>query len=378
MKELKIDEEFKQLIPSLSKDEYKKLEELIIDEGCRDPLVLWDDIILDGHNRYKICTKHGLIFSTVHKNLDDRNAAKVWIIKNQLGKRNVSSYDKVRLNLEMEDIIEARKKAKEKQALGGKEKVSQKSAKPPIDVRELIAKKSGVSHDTVDKVKFIEKKADKKQKKALSEQGVSINTVYNKLKKAEKRKNIMETFKEPPLPKSKKKYNIILADPPWSFQHYSDKGKGKSPDNYYKCQKLQDIKDLPIGELAAKDCILFMWVTYPFLQKSFEVLKAWGFEYKTVAFTWVKKNKSGKGWFWGMGYWTRSNAEICLLATKGSITKQSSSVHQIIDTPVESHSKKPDITREKIIKLCGDIPRIELFAREKTEGWDVWGNEING
>lgn len=375
MKELKIDEEFQHLCPPLDKDEYTKLEESIIEEGCRDPLVIWDTIILDGHNRYKICMKHGLIFKTVEKNLDSRDDAKIWIIRNQLGRRNLSDYDRGRLALIFEESI-AKKAEKHLHLSEGKG--CQKSDKvKPIDTKKEVADIAGLSHDTITKIKFIEKNADEKRKKALSEQKVSINYVYNELKKAEKRKKIQDTFKIPSLPKSNKKYNIILSDPPWSFQHYSDKGKGKSPDNYYKCQNLQDIKDLPIGELAADDCILFMWVTYPFLQKSFEVLNAWGFEYKTVAFTWVKRNKKGEGWFWGMGYWTRSNAEICLLATKGNIVRQSNSVHQIIDTPVEEHSKKPDIIRDRIVALCGDLPRIELFARKKTEGWDVWGNEVN-
>ncbi|NOR85671.1 adenine methyltransferase [archaeon] len=205
---------------------------------------------------------------------------------------------------------------------------------------------------------------------------LSINKVYRDLKKADKRKQIVESFNEPQLPDTEKKYNIIYADPPWNFKHYSDKGKGRSPENHYKCQSLKDIKELPISDLADDNCVLFMWVTYPFLEKGMEVIKSWGFTYKTVGFTWVKKNKVADTWFWGMGYWTRSNAEICIIATKGSITRQSSSVHQIIDTPIEAHSKKPDVTRERIVELCGDIPRIELFARQKVDGWDVWGNEV--
>lgn len=107
------------------------------------------------------------------------------------------------------------------------------------------------------------------------------------------------------------------------------------------------------------------------------MIKAWGFEYKTVAFVWVKQNRKGGGIFTGMGHWTRSNAEICLLATRGKPIRFSKSVHQIIMSPVEQHSKKPDIVRHKIVELAGDLPRIELFARQKTPGWDVWGNEVD-
>ena len=178
------------------------------------------------------------------------------------------------------------------------------------------------------------------------------------------------------IPFPNKKYNIIYADPAWSFKTYSDKGKDRSPDNHYSVMSLQDIKQLPIKNIANDDCILFLWVTFPLLKEGFEVIDAWGFTYKTVAFNWVKKNKIKDSWFWGLGYWTRSNSELCLLATRGNIKRKSASVHQIIDTPIEKHSKKPDIVKDKIIELVGEIPRIELFARETADGWDSWGNEV--
>jgi len=178
------------------------------------------------------------------------------------------------------------------------------------------------------------------------------------------------------IPFPNKKYNIIYADPAWSFKTYSDKGKDRSPDKHYSVMSLKDIKNLPIQDIVNDNCILFMWVTFPLLKEGFEVIDAWGFTYKTVAFNWVKKNKKTNSWFWGLGYWTRANAELCLLATRGTIKRQSASVHQVIDTPIEKHSKKPDIVRDKIVELVGDLPRIELFARETAEGWDSWGNEV--
>jgi N6-adenosine-specific RNA methylase IME4 len=119
-----------------------------------------------------------------------------------------------------------------------------------------------------------------------------------------------------------------------------------------------------------------MWAIFPNLQEAFEVIKAWGFTYKTIAFVWIKKNKKADSLFWGLGHWTRANTEFCLLATKGNPRRASKSVHQVIMTPVEAHSKKPDEARDKIVRLMGDLPRIELFARQATPGWDVWGNEI--
>ena len=137
-----------------------------------------------------------------------------------------------------------------------------------------------------------------------------------------------------------------------------------------------EICKLNIAEVAADDCVLFLWATFPQLQEALQVIKAWGFKYKTVAFVWLKQNKSGKGWFFGLGFWTRGNAEICLLATKGKPRRKSASVHQFLISPLRGHSQKPDEAREKIVELMGDLPRLELFARNGTDGWDVWGNEV--
>ena len=141
--------------------------------------------------------------------------------------------------------------------------------------------------------------------------------------------------------------------------------------------RLEDIKALPVADLAAEDCVLFLWATFPMLKEALEVVEAWGFSYKTVAFTWVKENRKSPGLFGGLGYWTRANAEVCLLATRGCPKRQSAAVHQVILSPVEQHSKKPDAVRERIVALMGDVPRAELFARQETPGWDVWGNEVS-
>lgn len=170
------------------------------------------------------------------------------------------------------------------------------------------------------------------------------------------------------------KYKIIYADPPWSYQdRKADRGNALS---HYQTMSKKDLQSLPVSSIADNDCALFLWVTMPKLNECFDLITAWGFEYKTCAFTWVKRNKSSDSWFWGMGRWTRSNAELCLLATKGNPRRISAAVHSVIDTPIERHSKKPDLTKELIVELLGDIKRIELFARESTIGWDSWGNEL--
>lgn len=157
---------------------------------------------------------------------------------------------------------------------------------------------------------------------------------------------------------------------------YSEKGLGRSAENHYPTMSLEDIKNLPINNLADKNCVLFMWTTIPLLKDSFSVLDSWGFEYKSIAFVWIKLNKKSDTLFWGMGHWTRSNAELCILATKGHPKRKSAKVHQVIMSHIQQHSKKPDEARERIIELIGDLPRIELFAREKKDGWDSWGDEI--
>lgn len=149
-----------------------------------------------------------------------------------------------------------------------------------------------------------------------------------------------------------------------------------SATDHYKTMSLQDICNLPVKKIADNNCILFMWVTLPKLNQFMDVIKSWGFEYKSTAFVWVKKNKISNSFFMGLGRWTRANPEICVLATKGKISRRSNKVRQLQIFPIEQHSKKPDEFRNLIIELCGDLPRIELFARQKTPGWDAWGNEV--
>jgi len=172
------------------------------------------------------------------------------------------------------------------------------------------------------------------------------------------------------------KYNCVLADPPWEYRVWSEKGAGRSAESHYPTMPVKDICALPVADIAAPDSALFLWVTFPVLPDAFKVIAAWGYTYKSVAFTWIKTNRKSPGYHVGMGHYTRANAEICLLATRGRMPRVSKGIRQLIVSPVEEHSKKPDETRERIVQLFGDIPRIELFARRRADGWDAWGNEI--
>lgn len=183
------------------------------------------------------------------------------------------------------------------------------------------------------------------------------------------------------IPFPNKKYKIIYADPPWS---YRDKGWNGNCEQHYKTMSISEICNLPIRDITDNDCVLFLWTTYPMLKEAMTLIEAWGFTYKSIAFQWIKLNKSSRQqtsffkekYFFGLGRWTRGNTEPCLLAVKGKPKRISASVHQIIEAGISRHSEKPPETRNRIIQLVGDLPRIELFARQKTEGWDVWGNEV--
>tara|TARA_R100001594_G_scaffold2878_1_gene11160 strand:- start:2971 stop:3531 length:561 start_codon:yes stop_codon:yes gene_type:complete len=178
----------------------------------------------------------------------------------------------------------------------------------------------------------------------------------------------------------KKRYNIIYADPPWHFQNYNNANAQTNPEKHYKTMSMKDIANLPINKIADDNCVLFMWCTDPLLDKQIPIVKKWGFTYKTVGFHWVKtnKDKSKNLYAIGTGYWTRANNEICILATKGKISRvKGSNVHRLVVADRREHSRKPDCVRDRIIELCGDLPRIELFARERKKGWDCVGNQVN-
>jgi len=373
---IQIDNDFASLIPALSEDEYRGLETSILAEGCRDALVCWGDILVDGHNRYKICREHGINFRTVQKEFVSRDEALLWIIDNQLSRRNLSAYERTRLALQKEPIIAAMAKEKQIEAGGA---VCQKSDKAVIDTKKEIAKIAGVSHDTVAKVKKIEAKATPEIKEQLRNGDMSINQAYKQINREVKKQAVQQKIEEYAgiqtgvidIANTDKKYNIIYADPAW--QYWS--GGNKNQSLHYPTMSIEDICALPVKNIADNNCVLFLWVTYPILQDAFKVIEAWGFKYSTAAFVWVKKNKNQDTPFVGLGTWTRSNSELCLLATKGTVTRLDAGISQIVESPIEEHSKKPAIIRDLITQLVGKLPRIELFCREPAEGWDVWGNE---
>lgn len=174
-----------------------------------------------------------------------------------------------------------------------------------------------------------------------------------------------------------KKYNIIYADPPWKFNNKNTGGSMKSGAAYhYPTMSLEDICKLPVNNIAADNSILFMWWVASQPHGALKLVESWGFSLKTMSgFTWIKKTKNWKDFF-GMGFWTRQGSENCLIAIKGKPKRIDASVRNVVYEKVGVHSEKPDIFRQNIVKLMGDLPRIELFARQQYEGWDVFGNEV--
>jgi len=180
-----------------------------------------------------------------------------------------------------------------------------------------------------------------------------------------------------------KKYNIIYADPPW---RYNDKRKTSGKNNptgaggaekHYNTMSFEELSELKIQDIADENCMLFMWATSPQLPTAIKLIKSWGFKYKTVSFTWVKmKNDMSEPRGDGIGSYTLSNSEYVLVALKGKYWRKDATARQILLHPKLSHSEKPNEIRKRIVKMLGDLPRIELFARQKVKGWDTWGNEI--
>lgn len=388
-----IDPEFKALIPPLSTEELHQLEANILQDGCRDPLVVWNGILVDGHNRFKICTGNDIPFETKEYDFDSRDDAKVWIIDNQLGRRNLPVARLVELNLQKSSILALKEQAKQnlKTPTGGKARrtltcqTSDKSQQPdlievtpsptkphiqPVDVKREVAKASGVSHDTVAKVKKVLEKAPEPVKEKMRSGEVSINEAYKgvrALEKAEKKAEITEQIKAEPTPTPQGPFRVIAIDPPWKYDNRSEDATHRSR-NQYPDMTVEEICALPVSDLAHDDCIMWLWTTNAFMRESFTCLDAWGFTPKTIL-TWDKVNI-------GLGDWLRNVTEHCILATKGKPIVNLTNQTTIITEKRREHSRKPDAFYALVESLCPGS-RLEMFARAQREGWAAWGAETD-
>ena len=374
---VKIKEEFKKLIPALTNEEYKQLENNCIAEGIREKILIWNDFIIDGHNRYEISLKWNLEIQTETKHFQDEEDVKEWMILNQFGRRNLSNYQRSVLALQLEEVFS--KKAKESKS----EKVSHfrntgevlpTLAKP--NTRQELSKVANVSHGTLDKVKKIQAQASEEVKAKLSTGEVSINSAYQEIKKEEKKKSRLEKIEEikEEISKGLKApnglYDIIAIDPPWE---YSERG-GSSSKSFeengnrggvdYPTMTVEELKKIKIP--SKNDCVIFLWTTHAFLKDSFDLLNAWGFNYKaTIVWDKVKM---------GMGRNIRMQVEFCLLATKGNPILNGSGERDIITEPRREHSRKPEAFYSKVDNMTAGY-KLDYFAREKRENWFTYGAE---
>jgi len=349
MSNLKIDQEFKQLIPPIDNGEFLILEESIKKEGCRESLITWNNILLDGHNRYKICKAHEIQFKTKEIKFESREDAKIWIIENQFGRRNLSPYQRGVLALKLEELFKGRHGGDRQEG-----NISHLKGR----TNDLIGKKANISGRTIDKIKEIEKKATPEQKEKLNKGVRTVSSVYKDIQD----KEIKEGIKEIPMPKGN--FSIIYADPPWEYRLET---RGAAA-HHYNTEGLDKLKKLKIP--TTENAVIFMWATNPKLNEALELLESWGFEYKTNM-VWIKDK-------FGTGYWVRGQHELLLIGTKGKVRIPPAHLRlsSVIKAQRTQHSKKPDIYG-RIEIMFPKQKYLELFARNKRENWESWGNEID-
>jgi N6-adenosine-specific RNA methylase IME4 len=377
---IKINEDFKRLIPALTQEEYKQLEDNILKEGIREKIITWDGYIIDGHNRYEIAQKWGLDCQSESMHFKDENAVFEWMILNQFGRRNLSNYQRSVLALKLEEVFREKADANLKESGKNFGKGCQKSDKPieKVDTKKELAKVANVSHDTIAKVKHIEAKAPEEIKEKLRSGEVSINQVYQEIKKEEKKaerieliEQQIEDIEQGKLPELKGLFNVISVDPPWPYEGESKKttsfdSVGRRVANPYPEMSITDIKkiEMPLME----DSVVLLWTTHKFLPDAFEILKDWGMDYKATL-VWNKEKI-------GMGAWFRMQCEFCLVGIKGKPYWENTTFRDILNEPRREHSRKPDSFFEMIEQITKGR-RLEYFSREKRTGWEVFGNDID-
>jgi len=376
MTEITIDPDFSSLLMPLTADEKRQLEENIIEHGCRDPLVTWRGILIDGHNRYDICTRHSLPFETVGIDLPDREAVADWMDANQLGRRNLTP-DAFRYLL-------GRRYKRQKKAAHRPAKVDQidpvsgDQIDTPKSTAAKLAKEHGTSEPTVKRAaKFAEEVDRIPELKQAIDSGRPVIQVKRELreKRREQRraenKQKIESVQDPAAAVEGAKFATIVIDPPWDWGDEGDVnqlGRAK-PD--YSTMSMADLMDLPVGDLADDDCHLYLWITNRSLPKGFQLIERWGFRYIT-ALTWVKPH-------YGMGNYFRGQTEHVLFAVRGSQPLKRKDIGTVFNAPRGSggHSSKP-VEFYEIAESASPSPYIEMFSRSERDGWVAWGEDAGG
>lgn len=350
--ELKINPEYEALLPKLSKEEYEALKESIRAEGQHFPIEINNEqVILDGHNRYRICLELGLEPKVEMKTFSSRLLEKKFVIEVNLRRRHLNDFQKVELGFPLLAI--EKEFAKERQLKGGLASIEAKGK-----ASEQVAKKMGLSRATFERAQKVIEKGSEKLKEKLRKNDVSINAAYIQVNRAEKHQ---ET---PILPDGE--FDVIYADPPWQYDFCLE----GSPEQHYQVMPTNEICELKVP--VSEDAILFLWATNPKLEDALKVIRAWGFIYKTNL-VWVKDRK-------GPGYYFQSKHELLLVAKRGNIPPPTGDNRSpsVLEAKQTNHSHKPEVFYEIIEKMYPNRKYLELFSRNKREKWTMWGNEANG
>jgi len=354
-----VDPEFAAVIQPLAEDELARLEASIIAEGCRDPLVVWHEtgILLDGHHRRSICTAYGLPFTTTRVSLPDRRAALVWIASNQLGRRNLTNYQKAELAFVIEKNLPRYQ--------GERTDMTSGRNRPEVDKPSVAAPKTvGLAKDTYQKAKVIAAKAPEPVKQKLRAGETTINAEYERIRREEAKRKVAEQFEccRPP----DGKYRCIVIDPPWPIDKIARAVRPNQVAVDYPSMSIDEIRALPVPDLADDGSHVYLWTTHKHLPNALSLFESWGVKYQCLM-TWVKNvGMTPFSWMY--------STEHVLFGRVGNLDVQRKGLRLDFAAKVREHSRKPD-EFFALVAQASPGPRLEMFARESRDGFEPWGNE---
>jgi N6-adenosine-specific RNA methylase IME4 len=337
--------------------------------------VVFNNTLVDGHNRYEICTKHDLPFSILEKDFASESHAKIWMIENQDGRRNIQDGWKYQLKLTKKEELLKIGKENLKIPTGGKNSLTLSTIdKVNHNTRDTIASELGWSTGKVAMADKVWKEATPEIKEQVLAGEVSINQAYKDIKKVEARvervNKIVEISQGNQTLEGIGKFPVIYADPPWRYEFAET--ENREIENHYPTMTIDGICAMDISEISTDDSVLFMWATSPKLEEALRVINAWGFTYVTCAI-WDKEKI-------GMGYYFRQQHELLLVAKKGNIPAPipAARVKSVLSYKRGEHSSKPEEFYSIIEDMYPEYKKLELFCRTPRDGWSVWGNQSNG
>lgn len=383
---------YAEIFPWIEGTAFDELVEDIRKNGVLEPIVFIGGSILDGRNRYMAARKLGIEYPRVEYEGSDPLG---FVIAKNLARRHLSESQRAMVGAKLAKVRQGERTDLEPSANLRKVDTPAVAALLNVSPRSIETARHVVREGVPELVAAVEagevsvsaaadvatlpaaEQADvvAKGEREILDAAKRIRAGRVNKKRAAKIERSNEIAQQnAALPAPERRYGVIYADPPWTFDVWSGEGKDRAAENHYPTMTQEALEALPVASLAADDCALFMWAVMPQLREALRLIEAWGFEYKTCAFVWTKLTKDEERFATGMGYWTRANAEICLLATRGSPVRLNADVHQVVASPRMEHSRKPDEVAARIERLVPG-PYIELFARRPRDGWDVWGNQ---